>query len=365
MKRIGIDARLYFQTGVGVYIRNLLHNLEELDTSHFEFFVYVMKGGDDQITFTKANFKKKPVSFKWHTVIEQVGFLGVLLRDKLDLMHFTYFSHPIFYNKPFIATVHDVTILEHKTGRASTKNGFLYRVKHQAFVQALTHQIKKSKAIITPTHTVKKQVLDIFGKKYDSKITVIYEGVDYKKMAVEASSSLEGVKQPYFLYVGNFYPHKNVERLVEAFAQAKTDGDLILVGPQDFFSKRIAALVKQRGLEDKVKFYFNASDEDLKYLYLHAEALIHPSLSEGVGLPLVEAAYLNIPILASDIAVYKEILGNSYTSFDAKNTADIARTIESFRKGKPDYTEVLKAFSFPKMAESTLALYKKSCNYEK
>jgi glycosyltransferase involved in cell wall biosynthesis len=232
-------------------------------------------------------------------------------------------------------------------------------------VQALTHQIKKSKAIITPTHTVKKQVLDIFGKKYDSKITVIYEGVDYKKMAVEASSSLEGVKQPYFLYVGNFYPHKNVERLVEAFAQAKTDGDLILVGPQDFFSKRIAALVKQRGLEDKVKFYFNASDEDLKYLYLHAEALIHPSLSEGVGLPLVEAAYLNIPILASDIAVYKEILGNSYTSFDAKNTADIARTIESFRKGKPDYTEVLKAFSFPKMAESTLALYKKSCNYEK
>ncbi|MEO6509127.1 MAG: hypothetical protein ABIO02_04175, partial [Patescibacteria group bacterium] len=159
MKRIGIDARLYFQTGVGVYIRNILHFLQEMKTDDIEFYIYVMKEDSSKITFSKTNFKKIEVTSRWHSFSEQLVYLRQLNRDRLDLMHFTYFSHPVLYNRPFIATIHDIILLEHKTGKASTLFPFIYNLKHLAFTYAFHHQIKDSRKIITPTETVKKQII--------------------------------------------------------------------------------------------------------------------------------------------------------------------------------------------------------------
>jgi glycosyltransferase involved in cell wall biosynthesis len=361
-KRIGIDARLYFQTGVGVYIRNLLYYLQELDTSNYEFYVYLMDGDADKVSFSKDNFVKRSVPYKWHSFVEQVGYLVRLIADQLDLMHFTYFSHRVLYNRPFISTIHDVIILEHKTGRASTHASFFYNIKHAAFRYALTHQIKKSKTIITPTHTIKNNIIKLFGDKYASKIQVTYEGVDYKKEQVKVPAKIDTeLPEKFFLYVGNFYPHKNVERLIEAFSHVSGEEKLVFVGPSDFFSKRMQEKVKKLHLEERVAFYFNLPDEDLQFMYKHAQALVHPSLSEGLGLPLVEAVYMNLPVIASDISVYKEILGDTYTAFDPENVEDIAKKIQSFIKNppKPDYSAIRKSFSFPEMARKTLKIYEK------
>jgi hypothetical protein len=151
MKRIGIDARLYFQTGVGVYIRNLLYYLQRNSTKDIEFYVYVMDKDIKKIRFEKSNFILREVPYKWHSFSEQIGFLLTLNKDKLDLMNFTYIRHPVLYNIPFISTVHDVILLEHKSGKASTLWSAFYRLKHLAFTYAFYHQIRKSKVIITPT----------------------------------------------------------------------------------------------------------------------------------------------------------------------------------------------------------------------
>lgn len=365
-KKIGIDARLYFQTGVGVYVRNLLHYLQLLDTSKFEFFIYILEKDKNNIKFLQPNFHLRVVNSKWHTLSEQVVFLAELYKDNLDLMHFTYFSHPILYKRPCIATIHDTILLQLKTGKASTQNSLLYELKHKAFSLALSSQVKHARQIITPTNEIKKQLISIYGEKYVKKIQPLYEGVNFELVDAEESPKLAyNPEKPFFIYVGNFYPHKNVESLIEAFKDVDPTYELILIGPDDFFSKRIVELVHTRGLQERVIFKHNISNQELKWYYKHALALIHPSRSEGFGLPLIEASYFKCPVIASDIAVFKELLGTAYWSFNPESIGDITKKIKDFIKDKAGHTlkeqkNPLHAYSFEKMTQEILSLYEKN-----
>lgn len=360
MKRIGIDARLYFQTGVGVYIRNILHYLQEMDTDGLEFYIYIMKDEFDRISLKKTNFKKREVTARWHTFSEQFSFLKQLREDNLDLMHFTYFSHPVLYNRPFIATIHDTILLQHKTGKASTLSSVFYNLKHLAFRYAFQHQLKQSKLLLTPTETVKEQILSLYGTKYQNKIIVSHEGIDFEKMIKMENKNLEKkFTKKYLLYVGNFYPHKNVERLIEVFSELKEDVQLVLVGPRDYFLERIKDLITNLHQNDRVVIYANASDEDLIYLYKHAQVLIHPSLSEGFGLPIIEANFFGTPAVTSDLPVFKEVGGSNHLMFNPKNKEDMKKQIEQSLELKKTDKQIVIAedFSFERMTQKLLQIY--------
>jgi glycosyltransferase involved in cell wall biosynthesis len=364
MKRIGIDARLYFQTGVGVYLRNFLHYLQDISFKDVEFYVYVLERDSGQIEFANKQFIKREVTTLWHTLDEQTSFYSVLQSDKLDLMHFTYFSYPVFYKRPFIATVHDITPLTHKTGRASTLSPWLYELKHAAFKYVLGQQVKNAKRIITPTDAVKKQLFEIYGLKYMDKITPVYEGVNYELMNAKENESLKKqFHKRFFLYVGNFYPHKNVGSLLEAYKSLKTDTELILVGPENYFSDTLKEEIAKEGITN-IRFYHTGKVEDLVFFYKNALALINPSISEGFGLPLVEAAYFNLPIIASNLDVFKELFGEEYIYFDPKDVTSIAGKLEKFieysksKSPKVNYSTLLKKYSFEKMTQTIAEIYK-------
>ncbi|MDO8497261.1 MAG: glycosyltransferase family 1 protein [bacterium] len=359
MKRIGIDARLYSQTGVGVYLQNLLFYLRDIFPSDVELYIYVMEGAGLKIDKGET-WRIREIPYRWHSLGEQIGFLAKLNDDNLDLMHFTYFSYPVFYRRPFIATVHDVTPLLFKTGRASTLYPLLYEAKHLIFRQILTSQIQNARSIITPTHAVKTQLVELFGKTIESKIVPIYEGVNERLITSEENTKLKEKYDDFFIYIGNFYPHKNIEKLIKAFAKVRTEAKLILIGPKDFFYTRIDDEIKKFKMEGKIILYSNPTNEDLVFFYKNAKALIHPSLSEGFGLPIVEAMHFGLPIIASDIPVFKELIGESYFSFDPTDTENMAKAIERFLKEdkkKVDYASLLKKFSFKTMAQKTLDLY--------
>lgn len=364
MKRIGIDARLYFQTGVGVYLRNFLHHLQDLSFKDVEFYIYVLERDAGQIEFKNRQFIKREVTTLWHTLDEQTSFYSVLQNDKLDLMHFTYFSYPVFYKRPFIATVHDITPLTHKTGRASTLSPWLYELKHAAFKFVLGKQVQNAKRIITPTDAVKKQLFEIYGLKYRDKITPVYEGVNYELMNAKENTSLKTeFSKRFFLYVGNFYPHKNVGALIEAYKSLKTDTELILVGPSNYFSDKLKEEIAKEGIKN-IRFYHTGKVEDLVFFYKNALALINPSISEGFGLPLVEAAYFNLPIIASNLEVFKELFGEEYIYFDPKDVKSIAAKLEKFieysksKNPKVNYSTLLKKYSFEKMTQAIADIYK-------
>lgn len=360
MKRIGIDARLYSQTGVGNYIANLLSCLQQILPKNILVYVYMMGKYTGEVKFKNSNFIIRKADFKWHTFSEQLSFAKMLYQDELDLMHFTYFSYPALYRRQFISTIHDVTPLYFKTGKASTKSALIYEVKHFFFRIIIENQVRNARAIITPTQTVKQQIGERFGEKYLAKIYPIYEGVNEKLIEAKENKSLvAGFPKEFFIYVGTFYPHKNVEKLIEAYSRVKTETRLILIGPDDFFEKRLRLLVKKLKLEKKIIFYLNPSLVDLVFFYKNAQALIHPSLSEGFGLPLVEAAYFDLPIIASNINVFKEVLENNYLQFDPNDIDDIQDKIEQFigNEAEFNYAKIIKKYSFEEMTRFTLAIY--------
>ncbi len=360
-KRVGIDARLLNQTGVGRYTWNLLAHLEKIAEKDHEFYVYLLPEDMDAISFKNKNFHKQEANYAWHTVDEQSRFWLKLMLDNLDLMHFTYFSYPIMYRRPFVITIHDIIPLTYRTGRASTKHPVVYKLKHEGYQKALSSGVKHAPRIITPTNTVKNTLIETFGPKYGEKIEVTHEGVG-SDLLKHAPSKKKPLDKPYFLYVGNFYPHKNVERLIEAFARVKDDVNLVLVGPEDYFSNNIRSAIRDHSQEKRVKMFHSISDKKLVTMYAHALALVHPSLDEGFGLQLMEASYFKCPIIASDIPIFREILNNNYISFDPEDIYDIATSLSTFvKKPKKKYlslAEMKKRFSFKTMTDQTYDIYK-------
>ena len=360
MKKIGIDGRLYSQTGVGTYLRNFIYELSRIKVTDLNFYIYVLPQDRKKVIGLPSHFILRDAPYRWHTMGEQIGFLRAIQKDNLDLMHFTYFGYPVFYRRKFIVTVHDITPLLFKTGKASTKNPLLYLIKHFFFQHILRLQIERAQFVITPSNAVKKQIKKQFTLSEDNKIKTFYEGIGHELMIAKENLLLsKEFKEPFFIYVGNFYPHKNIERLIEAFSKVRTSIKLILIGPRDYFTSIISGYIQKLGMTEKIVIFDHAETQDLVFFYKHAQALIHPSLSEGFGLPLIEAAYFNCPILASDTPVLKELLGNEYTSFDPYNTDDIWKSIEEFLKNPPrvHYEELLKKYSFKTMTQQTLSLY--------
>ncbi|MFH1827043.1 MAG: glycosyltransferase family 1 protein [bacterium] len=359
MKKIGIDARLLYQTGVGVYLKNLLFYLNKLNPKNINFIVYVLKKDLKKVSEKFKNLSFIGIDAKWHTFSEQISFLQDLLKDDLDLMHFTYFSFPILYNRKYISTIHDTTLLSYKTGKASTKSNIVYNFKHCVFKRMFYKQVKKSLAIITPTETVKKQIIKLVKGVQSAKIYPIYEGVTREYLNISKNKNDKKVGEDYFLYVGTFYPHKNIDTLLKAYLRLKTDIKLYLVGPDDFFAKRLMILIDKFNLKSKVKIIKNVSQDKLPDLYRGAIALVHPSKSEGFGLPIIEAVYFKLPIIASNIDVFKEILGNKYINFDPKDVNDIKNKLQSFIKNRSffDYKDILNKFSFEKMTNQTFSIY--------
>jgi len=359
MKKIGIDARLYSQTGVGTYLKNLIYYLDKKELGDKLIYIYLLPDDYKNLSFHNKNILKRKVNDRWHTVGEQINFAIKLYQDNLDLMHFTYFSYPIFYFKKFVATVHDVTPLLFKTGKASTKNKFIYNIKHLFFRIILRCQIKQAVKIIVPTHAVKKQLEEIYGNKISKKTLHIYEGINYQILNSKENVKLTKKFTNFFIYVGNFYPHKNIEKLIHAFSTVKTSNKLLLLGPNDYFKNRLLRLINKLKQKNRILFFNSLSIEDLIFFYKNAYALIHPSISEGFGLPLIEAAHFNCPIIASDTQVFKELLGNNYLSFNPNNTDDIAQKIKTFIDKKPkfDYKNIINKYSFEKMTDETIKIY--------
>jgi glycosyltransferase involved in cell wall biosynthesis len=355
MKHIGIDARLLFQTGVGTYLQNLLHYLPEYISGDVRFTIYCLPQDKDFIKKEVPQSHIHTTTALWHSLDEQTTFLSCINEDNLDLMHFTYFGHPVLYNKKYISTIHDVTPLLFKTGKASTKSSITYMLKHAVFSYVLKNQIEKSEAIITPTKTVKEQLAQLYGTEISQKITPVYEGVSYRLLAAKKTPT--EMHKPYLLYVGNFYPHKNVLFMIQAFAKSNSPYSLVLAGPHDYFLKRILDSLTQNEKEHLI-IKDKQSLSELASLYSNAEALIHPSVSEGFGLPLVEAMYFGLPIIASHIPVFQELLKTSYYSFDPYDKLSLIRTLNVFEKDAvKKKNELGREFSFQEMTKQTVDLY--------
>jgi len=375
--RIGIDCRLWNESGVGRYVRNLVEQLQIIDREN-KYVLFVGRKDREEILnqVQNDNFSIVSADIRWHTLEEQLRFPAILNRENLDLVHFPYFSVPIFYNKPYVVTIHDLILHHFPTGLASTQPYYLYKLKLLGYKFVINKAAQNAEKIITVSNATRDEIIDHL-KIEPSKVVVMYEGVNDKirNSKFEIRNKFQNTKYKilntkYFLYVGNAYPHKNLERLLEAFStfchpelvsgsHLKRDSDLrqndiklVLVGKEDYFYKRLKEKTKKLGLEKYVVFLGEVSDEELSDLYKNALALIMPSLMEGFGLPGLEAMANKCLVLSSDIPSLREIYGNAAVYFNPVNVDDIRKKMEDVCFNDLNHFNSPFALSFPRKRES-------------
>lgn len=376
--KIVIDARHFgpSATGIGRYTAHLLGELQKLDGStgspqgsKNEYVIFLQKSNIDLFRPTSPNFSKKLVDAPIYSVKEQLLVPKALAEENPDLAHFPHFNVPVSYFGKFVVTIHDLIVSELGGNKATTLPLPLYWIKRLGYNLALRKAIFSSQKILVPSKFVKGKILARF-KIPEEKIVVTYEAGKVSESAGRTAEErkVEDVVQrfrltkPFFLYVGNVYPHKNVSRLLGAVGLVKAN--LVIVSPRNFFLERLEKEIVQKRLGKYVRLLGLVSDVDLVDLYKEAEALVHPSLSEGFGLPPVEAMALGCPAVLADASSLPEIGGEAALYFDPYDPKDMAEKMARVLGSKAVRQKLIrkglaraKKFSWEKMARETLRVY--------
>lgn len=335
--RIGIDARFFGPVGKGLgrYTERLIENLEKLAIEH-DFVVFLRKENFDLYRPKSPRFRKVLADFRWYSASEQVRFPPLILRERIDLMHFPHFNVPILTPCPFIVTIHDLILFRYPTRRATTLNAAVYGLKYAAYRAVIRSAARRAKKIITVSECTKRDIVKELKVKPE-RVIVTYEasdGVEAGQLTIPGTfdPTAKGIVKPYFLYVGNAYPHKNLERLLMVFKKLRDSGldaQLVLVGKMDYFYERLKEEARAAGLLDRgdAVFYGYAEEAELAELYRRARAYVFPSLLEGFGLPPLEAMRYGTPVAASDSSCLPEILADAAVYFNPERDGDIARAM--------------------------------------
>ena len=340
--RIGIDARFFGPVGKGLgrYTERLIQNLEGVGNEH-EFVIFLRKENFGLYQPKSTRFRKVLADFAWYSFAEQVRFPALIAREGIDLMHFPHFNVPVFTPCPFVVTIHDLILFRYPTRRATTLNAAMYGFKYAAYLLTIRLAVWRAKKIIAVSEYTKKDIVRSLGVASE-RIAVTYEasdGVEAGQLTIPGTfdPGAKGIRRPYFLYVGNAYPHKNLERLLAVFKKLRNEGvdaQLVLVGKIDYFYERLKGEAEKLGLLEKgdAVFYGYATEAELAELYRRARAYVFPSLLEGFGLPPLEAMRYGTPVAAADSSCLPEVLGDAALYFNPEDVdamADVMRRIFS------------------------------------
>ncbi len=379
---IGIDARMLGpkQGGIGRYVEQLVKHFD-INTPHHgnptRLVVFLRKDNWNLVP-ESSKIKKVLADIPWYGWREQVILSKIIKKEKIDLMHFPHWNIPIFYNKPFIVTIHDLLLLHYPTREASTLGPISYFFKNIIYRAVLNHAIKKSKHIITPSEFTKKDIIETF-KISAEKITAIHLA-PVPNLDLQTPNSEKNIlnkykiAKPYILYVGVAYPHKNLKGLIDAWKIfCDTHGDnykLVMVGRNNYFYKKLKKYVyemQEKNTEKQnVIFTGFVSDEELPTLYQNASLYVFPSFYEGFGLPPLEAMQYGVPVASSQAGSLPEVLGNAAYYFNPSDIHEITNAIwkvltdEKLRQNlNKNCAQLIHNFSWKKTVKDTSDIYKK------
>ena len=358
-KLIIIDAR-ESGTSTGRYIDKLIEYLHKLKPE-FDFTILTKSHRLDYFKNVAPSFRVIESPFKEFTFSEQLGFKTQLDNLNADLVHFGMVQQPVRYKGAVVTTIHDLITVRFKN---PAKNPIIFYTKQQVYKWVIGQALRKSKKVIVPSKFVKQDLVS-FYKADPKKITVTYESSDEITDKATPLKSLEHKK--FIMYLGRPTPHKNLGRLIEAFVLLQTKHPklcLVLAGKKDFNYSLIEKSANARNIKNIIFTDF-VSEGELRWLYENCRAYVVPSLSEGFGLPGLEAMRHSAAVVSSNATVLPEIYGQAANYFNPLNVEDMSKSIdkvlsdERFRqKLIADGIDQVKKYSWNDMAKKTLEVYK-------
>lgn len=332
--RIGIDARFFGPRvgggGLGRYVSELVNHLQVLDDRN-QYVVFLKKENFADFVVTKPNITKRLVDVGWYSLAEQTVLPREILAAKVDMMHFPHWNVPIFCQVPFIVTIHDLILLDDpSSARATTRGPLVHGVKYAGFRLVLEAAVRRSRHIIAVSEATKRSILSHFSIA-PQKISVIHNGVREPELGRAVSLRDLGVLEPYILYVGNSYPHKNLFMLLEAFALVRSmmpRVQLVFAGKYDQFSSELEKEARERGFRSEDFRFINLpTDNELGALYRHAAVLAYPSKIEGFGIPPLEAMWCGTPVVCSNTTSLPEIVGDAAQACSPDDPQQFAKAL--------------------------------------
>lgn len=371
LMKVLIDGRFWGMenAGLGRYTINLVEELQKIDKKN-EYFLLLRKKYFNKLMLP-GNWTPVPADFKHYGMDEQIKLPGLISSYKPDVVHFLHFNIPFFLKRPYIVTIHDILMHKQKGLAATTLPFYSYFVKRLGYKTVFRRAVVGAERVIVPSESVKKELAGYY-RIDPGKIDVTYEGLDeriLRKGDREMVLKKYGINSSYFIYAGNAYPHKNLKRLIEALIllnrELNTKVLLVIATSRGVFEKRLKSDIKKAGAIEYVKLLGYVPDSDLGTLYENSIAFVFPSLSEGFGLPGLEALASGTLLVASDIPVFREVYKESAFYFNPYDFSSIEKAMKNviqledskresaLKEGK----EFAKRYSWSKMAKETLKVY--------
>ena len=362
MSRIVIDAR-ESGSSTGRYVDELIRYLHKLAPAH-EFIILTKSERLPFMAQTVPNFKAVAADYKEFTFAEQLGLKKLIESQQPDLVFFPAAQQPVWYRGKVVTTIQDLTTVRF---RNPEKNPLVFWLKLQVYKWVIKQVTRKSTAVITPSQFVKDDTAQFTGID-PSKITVTYEAADVFADVPQPIDNFVG--KDFIMFNGRPLPHKNLRRVIEAFAVLSVQYPnlyLMLAGKKNSSQVGYVALADKLGIGDKVILTDWITDGQLKWAMQHTKAYIYASLSEGFGLPPLEAMLYGAPVVSSNATCMPEVLGDAVHYFNPTDVHDMATKIaevlddpvlreELIEKG----AKQVKKYSWKHMAEQTLVVFEKA-----
>jgi glycosyltransferase involved in cell wall biosynthesis len=336
---LAIDCRLSQQSGIGVYLDNILIRL--LEQASEDHFVLI---GDPEVLAPFAPYPScriVPFTAKTFSLRELFAFP---LREvnRCDAYYSPHFNLPLGLRIPVYTTIHDVVFLD--------VNDLVSPLGRWIRKLFLGRACRVSKTIFTVSEFSKSRIT--FHFPFAPEIKVAHSGIN---RALKAFVPKEAApwKEPYVLFIGNIKKQKGLHLLLDAYEKALSQGfthKLVIVGEHGRFRSSDQSVVKRlEDQKDKIRFTGKIDNPTLYTIIANADLLVQPSVYEGFGLPPLEALYLGCNALISDIPVFKEVYAQLPVIFFKSGQADdLAKQL---------HRAVLKPKNGPEIRESIDALY--------
>lgn len=355
--KIGINATFLNEkpTGVGVFTREISVRLCALNKNTHVFASVSLD------TVQELNIRKTPVairgSLKLLNNLNRLIYCNTVLpimvkKYGVDVLYCPILEYPFIPAAPLVVTVHDLHPVYFPEQFGLSADYFKISLR---FLPRLAHRI------VVPSHFVKKEllkVLDINSESIDV-IPLGYNSTVFNPQGDEMRRNFlksYGIKEPFILFVGSSFPYKNIKTLLKAFIdiKGKIQHSLIIIGRKELSPEPLQE-------DEKVRYLDYVSNYELPKFYSYADLLVHPSLTEGFGMTILEAMACGAPVISSKGGSLPEVVGDAGILFDPEDSNKLSELIltvinnEGLRKDmiEKGFNNV-KRFSWDSTAEGIL-----------
>jgi glycosyltransferase involved in cell wall biosynthesis len=325
--KIAIDARKWRDYGIGTYVRNLVRHLARLD-HETTYFLFCDRNDEATLRDLAENFVPVVERAAGYSLLEHVSIPWQLRRLGADLLHSPHYVVPLLGSRPTVVTIHDCI---HLLFPQYLPN----RMAGQYAALMMRKAIQRSALVFTVSEASRRDILRFFPQADPERVWVAPNAIDDALLEHPGEEEMDRVRERYqirgrfVLYAGNIKPHKNLGRLVAAFARVKQRGGmddlkLLIIGDESSGYGGLRRSVEAAGVRQDVRFFGFVPERTLAALYRLAAVFAFPSLYEGFGLPPLEAMACGTPVVTSRLSSLPEVVGEAALLVDPESVEDIA-----------------------------------------